>query len=171
MMRFLAFLVAALCWVVPASAQVVGADIVTGCGSITYSAPAAGGNAHMTQDTTGSHCVTAVMTSQYPQGAAALTANAAGSTGAVVGTLQRRPQRPTSSAGSMFRRSAARPRLARSRSQDWLVHLRSTKRTLTRPRSARLLRLPLSALASRRARQTSRSRSQRRPTVRPRRLT
>jgi hypothetical protein len=87
MMRFLAFLVAALCWVVPASAQVVGADIVTGCGSITYSAPAAGGNAHMTQDTTGSHCVTAVMTSQYPQGAAALTANAAGSTGAVVGTF------------------------------------------------------------------------------------
>lgn len=76
----IAILIGALLLSLPAKAQL--ADVVTTCGTLSATA---GNSRNMTQDTTGSHCI--VLSSQYPTGATALTGNAAGTTGAVVGTL------------------------------------------------------------------------------------
>ena len=62
-------------------------QVVAVCGTptgLTYPVPGLG---NMTLDTTGRLCITAATSSQYPATATAITGNATGSTGAVVGTL------------------------------------------------------------------------------------
>ena len=68
----------------PAFAQ--QAKVVTSCGTVPQ-ALQAGTTAYATIDVNGNTCIGALTFSGYPSGAAAITGNATGTTGAVVGTL------------------------------------------------------------------------------------
>ncbi len=87
MINFLLRLIMVLALLAPVSAFAQsGALVVTTCGTLPLTYPA-GANRPPTIDVNGVNCIGNIVFGGYPTGATPITGNAAGTTGAVVGTL------------------------------------------------------------------------------------
>lgn len=87
MKNIVARLILVLAFLAPVAAFAEGgARVVTTCGTLPLAYPA-GSNQPPTVDVNGVNCIGNVVFGGYPTGAVPITGNAAGSTGAVVGTL------------------------------------------------------------------------------------
>lgn len=87
MRNFLARLILVLCFLAPVASFAQGtARVVTNCGTLPQ-AYTAGSTRDSVQDVNGNGCGAAYLISGYPLAATAITGNAGGTTGAVVGTL------------------------------------------------------------------------------------